>query len=285
MGDSPAPPAGFEVVREGGTTLVLRSDLASALRASGVDRPEEAAAAAGPGARSFEGRGRPVSFPVEGAPGLRVVARRYLRGGLLRGLAGDLFPGSGRFLRELRVAEELRRRGAPVPEPLGVVVRDAGAGTARGWFLSREAEGCEDLRSVLRRLGPGDPGRRGALRAAGRAVRRFHDAGGLHGDLHVKNLLVGPGGEEALVADLDGARVEEGGLSREQRAVQILRLDRSLVKLAVKGAAEVPPSDRRRLVRAYLGADRPTEEESLRWRRRQRSELRRHGLGWRLGVV
>jgi tRNA A-37 threonylcarbamoyl transferase component Bud32 len=284
MPDAAPVPEGFEVTREGPVTLVLRGSRAAALRAAGIADPEEAARAAGAAARAFEGRGKPVSFPVPGAPGLRVIARRYLRGGLLRGLAGGLFPGAGRFLRELRVAEDLFRRGVPVPEPLGVVVKASAAGTARGWFLSREVEGVEDLRSLLLRLPPGDPARREAMRAAGRAVRRLHDAGALHADLHVKNLLLPRGGGDAIVVDLDGATLQEQGLGRDQRARQILRLDRSLVKLAFKSGRPIPASDRRRLVLAYLGEDRPTREESVRWRKRQRAELARHRVGWRLGT-
>jgi tRNA A-37 threonylcarbamoyl transferase component Bud32 len=142
----------------------------------------------------------------------------------------------------------------------------------------------EDLREALLRLPPGDRGRREALRAGGRAVRRLHDAGVLHPDLHVKNLLVPRGGGEALVLDLDGARVLPGGLSREDRAAQILRLDRSLVKMAFRAGARVPATDRRRLVLAYLGEDRPSGEESRRWRRRLRSQIARHRLGWKLGA-
>jgi len=275
-------PPGFEVVREGRTTLVLRADCAAALRAAGVADPEAAALAAGAAGRVFKGRGRPVSFP---AAGLRVVARRYLRGGLLRGVAGGLFPGAGRFLRELRVADGIRRRGAPVPEPLGLVVQSAGAGTARGWFLSREVEGVEDLEGALVRLPGGDPARRAALEAAGRAVRRLHDAGALHADLHVKNVLVPRAGGEAIVLDLDGTRTPPGGLTRDQRAAQIQRLDRSLVKLTVRTGVPVSRAERRRLVLAYLGPDRPTPEESARWRKRHRAQLARHRLAWKLRVV
>lgn len=284
MGRDPAIPAGFATLRDGRTTLVLRAERAEALRAAGVGDPEAAGRAAGAEARTFEGRGKPVSFPVPGAPGLRVVARRYLHGGILRGLTGGLFPGAGRFLRELATADALFRAGAPVPEPLGIVVREAGAGTARGWFLSREIEGVEDLRSLLLRLPPGDPARRAALAGAGRAVRRLHDAGALHADLHVKNLLVPVGGGGVTVVDLDGAKVLPGGLGRDQRATQIQRLDRSLVKLGFKSGAAVSRADRRRLVLAYLGEDRPTPEESLRWRKRHRAALARHRLGWRMGA-
>jgi hypothetical protein len=281
--DGAAVPPGFAVRREGSVVLVLRESLADALAAAGVADPEAAAAAAGPAARTFEGRGRPRSFPIPG--GGRVVARRYLRGGLLAGLAGGLFPGAGRFLRELRAAEEARGRGAPVPEPLGLVVHEAGGGTARGWFLSREEEDAGDLRDLLLRTRPGDGERRDALRAAGRAVRALHDAGVLHADLHVKNLLVARGGARAWVLDLDGAEVGAGPLDRERRSVQIQRLDRSLVKLGVVSGVPVPATDRRRLVRAYLGSDRPTEEESARWRKRYRAHLARHRLGWRRHAI
>jgi 3-deoxy-D-manno-octulosonic acid kinase len=284
LADAPGVPDGFEVVRDDRTTLVLARAVASRLREAGVADPEGTAKAAGAAARTFEGRGKPVSFPVPGDPPLRVLARRYLRGGLLRGVASGLFPGAGRFLRELRVAAELSRAGAPVPEPLGLVVVEAGAGTAKGWFLSREIEGAEDLRSVLLRLLPGDPARRAALEAAGRAVRRLHDAGALHADLHVKNVLLPKEGGEAVIVDLDGARLLEKGLTRDQRAAQIQRLDRSLVKLDVKAGVSVSRVDRRRLVLAYMGKERPTDEESLRWRKRHRAALARHRLGWRLGA-
>jgi 3-deoxy-D-manno-octulosonic acid kinase len=277
-------PDGFEVIRDGGTTLVLREGLAGALRDSGVADPEAAALAAGASGRVFKGRGRPVSFPVPAAD-LRVVARRYLRGGLLKGVAGGLFPGAGRFLRELRIAEGLFRAGAPVAEPLGLVVQEVGVGAARGWFLSREVEDVEDLEEALLRRPAGDPARRAVLEAAGRAVRRFHDAGAIHADLHVKNVLVPRSGKgEALVLDLDGARYLEGGPNRDQRALQMQRLDRSLVKLTVRTEVPVSRADRRRLVVAYMGADRPTPEESARWRKKHRAHLKRHELGWKLGM-
>ena len=282
-------PDGFRLMREEGVSLILREGRAEALAATGLADPEAAAAAAGEAARSFEGRGKPVSFPVPGAAGpgeapLRVVVRRYLHGGLLRGITGGLFPGAGRFLRELRTAEHVFRAGVPVPEPLGLVVRDAGAGAARGWFLSREEEGVEDLRSLLLRTAPGDPVRKAALVVAGRVVRLLHDAGVLHADLHFKNVLVPPDGSRALVVDLDDARLLEKGLTRDQRATQIQRFDRSLVKLRVRTGKQVTLVERRRFVLAYLGEDRPTEEESARWRRKHRAHLSRHRLGWKLGA-
>ncbi len=280
---APAVPEGFRVLREDGDTLVLREEWADGLVAAGVRDPEGAALAAGEGVRHFDGRGRPASFPVPGVDGLRVVARRYLHGGVLRGLTGGLFPGAGRFLRELRLLEDLHREGVPVPRPAGLVVRGGPAGTARGWMLTREIEDVEDLRALLLRTEPGDVARAVALVAAGRAVRRLHDAGVLHADLHVKNILVPRDGGPAVVIDLDDAQRLPGGLRREQRVTQIQRLDRSLEKLSVKAGARLARTDRWRLVHAYMGDDRPSREERDRWVRRHRAHLARHRIGWKLG--
>jgi 3-deoxy-D-manno-octulosonic acid kinase len=280
---SPAPeiPPGFIVRKKDGISLVLREDIADALEAAGVARPEEAAVTAGDATRRFEGRGKPASFPVPGT-GLRVVARRYLHGGLLSGITGGLFPGAGRFLRELRLLQDLTADGVPVPEPLGLVVQDAPAGTARGWMLTREIEGVEDLRALILRTEPGSVERGAALVSCGRAVRRLHDAGVLHNDLHVKNLLVPLDGGPATVVDLDGGKRLAGGLRREQRVTQLQRLDRSLEKLSLKSGARLARTDRWRLVHAYMGKDRPSREERDRWVRRHRAHLARHRMGWAL---
>ena len=47
-----------------------------------------------------------------------------------------------------------------------------------------------------------------SARAVGAAIRRFHDAGGEHADLQVKNLLIDErdGRSEVLLIDLDRAR-------------------------------------------------------------------------------
>jgi tRNA A-37 threonylcarbamoyl transferase component Bud32 len=62
-------------------------------------------------------------------------------------------------------------------------------------------------------------------------VRRFHDAGGSHPDLHVKNLLVRErdGAVEIVVIDLDRARLQ-AQVAPRARMAQLMRLYRSLLK-------------------------------------------------------
>ncbi|MHC4820616.1 MAG: lipopolysaccharide kinase InaA family protein [Planctomycetota bacterium] len=277
-------PDGFSMEREGDLVLVLRDDLAKGLRSAGVADPDAAAERSGAEVKRFKGRGRPVSLSVPGHDGVRVVIRRYLHGGLLRGLTGGLFPGARRFLRELRTLAVLHGRDAPVPEPFGLVVEEVAAGAVRGWILTREIAGVRDLREVLLETEPGDAHRRRALEESGRAVRLVHDAGLLHADLHVKNILVRDGGGPAVVVDLDGANLLADGLGRDQRASQIQRLDRSMVKMTVREDAVVSRTERRRLVLAYCGDDRSTPEERERWTKKYRSQLARHRLGWKLGA-
>ena len=72
-----------------------------------------------------------------------------------------------------------------------------------------------------------------AWRSVGRALRRFHDAGGWHADLNAGNILLSPAG--VYVIDLDRGRTVPPG-SRSQRA-NLRRLARSLRKLGVLPAA------------------------------------------------
>jgi tRNA A-37 threonylcarbamoyl transferase component Bud32 len=114
----------------------------------------------------------------------------------------------------------------------------------------------------------------------GRAVRRFHDEGGRHSDLHVKNLLIRERGDttECIVIDLDKARITPG-LTPGERMAQIMRLFRSLLK---RGVLE-PVGSRgcARFFGAYCGKDRLLRRAL--WRRVDR-ELRKvaiHKLGYR----
>jgi Ser/Thr protein kinase RdoA (MazF antagonist) len=85
-------------------------------------------------------------------------------------------------------------------------------------------------------------------------VRRFHDAGGRHADLHVANLLLRghPDAPEVLVIDLDKARAEPVPDPR-RRMRELARLYRSLHKRRLLG--RVDPRSRAAFLQAYLDGD------------------------------
>jgi 3-deoxy-D-manno-octulosonic acid kinase len=269
-------PRGFRHLRRGGVELVVAAELEQAAVAHGLleeDALERAFAAPA-------GHGRaPTALLALGAGAPRVHLRRLLHGGLLGPLLGARFLGLSRPVSELAVTQRLRDAGAPVPCPALVVGRrwlgplqTCAVGTVF------EEETCDAAALLEGRPGPERV--LGAASAAGRAVRRFHDAGGRHADLHVKNLLLRERGAsvECLVIDLDKARIASDPTPAE-RMSELMRLFRSLVKrnllepVGARGCA--------RFFSAYCADDRRLR--SAMWRR-VAAELRKveiHRVGYR----
>jgi len=81
----------------------------------------------------------------------------------------------------------------------------------------------------------------------GDTVRRIHEDGLFHGDLHAGNFLIGPGGEEGLyLIDLHWARMEKA-LSRRQRFWNIAQLFYSLNRI-------LDQRDKETFLEAYAGS-------------------------------
>lgn len=268
---SETAPPGFRGLWLGRALLVVDPSLEDAARLLFLD-------SSGRVGRQFvrggAGAGRDDTTLVE-VPGSteKLVLRRLLHGGLLGPMLGPFFLGMGRPLRELRVTGELRRAGAPVPRPaLALGRRVAGPfwKLAVGTYLEPDAV---DALSFLESE-PDRPRLLRAAEAAGGAVRRFHDAGGRHADLHVKNLLIRERSDtsECIIIDLDKARITPG-LTPGERMAQIMRLFRSLLKRDL--LERVGSRGCSRFFTAYCGDDRRLRRAL--WRRVDR-ELRKVAL-------
>ena len=180
-------------------------------------------------------RWRATGTPVEGGRGQSVRVelpqsrtpvhlRPLQHGGWLRAVTGRRFLGTTRPATELETTRKLRAAGAPVPVPVLVFARRRGA----FWHIDVGTRFVEPSTSLQRLLADADAARAiEAARAAGHAVRSFHDAGGSHRDLHTGNLVVGAAG--VTVVDLDGARcLETVPVARRMR--ELMRFERSLRK-------------------------------------------------------
>jgi 3-deoxy-D-manno-octulosonic acid kinase len=184
----------------------------------------EALAARGALAAERGGRGSVSYLTLDGR---EFVLRRYLRGGLPAKISRDryLWLGEGRtraFL-ELRMLDELARRGLPVPRPAAARYVRSGL-TYRGELVTERLQGT---RSLAQRWLAGEAGEADWV-AAGRCIRRFHDAGVQHADLNANNIMLdGKGG--AWLLDFDRGRLREPGPWRERI---LARLGRSLAKIA-----------------------------------------------------
>jgi len=207
-----------------------------------------------------------------------ILLRPVRHGGLLGPLLEDALWGLGRPLAELRVHAALRAAGAPVPVPVLVVGERRRGPVWRAAVATRFEEQTRDARRLLEAEPPRETLLRAAA-AAGRAVRRFHDAGGRHRDLHLENLLVraGPGEPEVLVVDLDRAR-QVARVTPRARMKELMRLYRSLVK---RGLAEVAgPRALARFLSTYTEGDRSLRRALRTHLPRERTRLALHALTW-----
>ena len=183
--------------------------------------------------------------PPPDGPGSVIVKRYAVRG------ATDWLKycfRASRAAAEWRAGRALAAAGVPTAVPLAMgerrrfVLRDAA-------LVVPEVPGALDLRDFVgRHFGSGTDGAAGraALFAAlARIVRRMHDAGFVHRDLHAANVLVsGPAAAPSLhVIDLHSVRRHTAS-ARRARRFDLLKLLHSL--LSCSTAAE-----RRRLLEVY----------------------------------
>jgi hypothetical protein len=270
-----AGPPGWRRLRTGHALLVVDPDFEAAARQAGLLAPDALQSAfAAPAGATGRAPTAIVSLPGRKE---RLLLRRLRHGGLLGPLLGASFLGLARALAELRVTAALREAGAPVPRPVLALGRRRVGPLFECAVATVLEEGALDALAFLESAP--EPARvLRAARAAGEAVRRLHDAGGRHADLHVKNLLIREQGElvECRVVDLDRARLEVG-LTPAERIAQLARLWRSLLKRGV--LARVGARGCARFLGAYCGDDRALRRAL--WRHQPRERRRTALHTWR----
>lgn len=277
---------------ERGLRLLVHPAWEAGALALGLDRRagwEEALARARcvPGGRAPN---RLLESPAWPRP-VRVRPARH--GGLVGRCLGDRYVSPARVHRELRRWLTLRERGAALPEPVlslshrdGLFWRQAFAAVDRptavdgaAWLASRDRS--ESPAEIRRSLFAG-------AEALARALRGFHDAGAVHGDLQLRNVLFESSEEgrtaehwRCLLIDLDRARLRSAVSSRA-RMKDLMRLARSAEKLGY--ADRIDPRLRARVLSAYCGPDRRLRRTLLAAAPGERRRLQRHRLGWRLAA-
>jgi tRNA A-37 threonylcarbamoyl transferase component Bud32 len=273
---------------ERGGVRLTRPALRLLVDASFEKRAREAGLDRGPGFDVLLGAGAPIDggrsthrrLDTE-RPTVRL--RPCVRGGALSRVLRDRFLGPGRPFRELHRWQTLAARGVALPTPVLAVSRRRGL-FWHSAFGSVDHDGALDGAAWLARA-PSDRERRAACVALGRALRRLHDAGAVHGDLQIRNVLLervteGAGSGDTLrclLIDLDATRIGSRVAPRD-RVRELLRLDRSLEKEGF--AALLDRRHRAIAFGSYCGDDRALRRAMLRWGRIERLAVWRHRLGW-----
>ncbi len=262
-------PDGYALVVSPLGSWVARRDCADAIEQGAADFLLRGPARRGK--RAGTGRGPLARLDLKGQAS---VGKRAIRGGLGGRLLGGLYLGAGRALAQIGTAERLRQVGIPTPEVLAVGWRRALLLFSAQAVVTRAVPGAQNLYEAARQ-GPLRDRRRAILLASADLVRRMHDAGFLHPDLNVTNLVLeGAGGRGRLfVVDLDKARFTTS-ITPAERLSGLARMLRSYDKWIAAGWP-LTPREEMLFLRSYCRSDRAMLREFQRrllgQRRRRRA--------------
>jgi hypothetical protein len=228
-----------------------------------------------------------IAVPVDAvSPGATATSEtlllKHLRhGGLWAKIAGAHYASLRRPFDELRATARLRARGAAVPRAAFAVGHRSAAGSWRATVATVEIPRSRDGASWL----AAEPSSASLLRVArsvGSAVRRLHDLGARHPDLHIANILIeniGPNEERIWIVDLDRVRVGEPPRAG-RRLRELMRLYRSLVKRGFQ--TRVGDRGTAAFFAGYCLGDRDLRRAMLKHARLERARVGLHRLGYGL---
>jgi len=269
---------GLEAIRRTDYRLTADPAFADALRALGFGEAADFDALLAVAPRVAGGRGpqRVIALP-DGTARLRLRTTR--RGGVLARLLPQRSASARGVEGELALWRTLRARGVDLPTPIAAIGRRRGL----AWethFASLDHAHAVDGFDWLTTPRSAHSLRRG-VEAAARALRRLHDAGAIHGDLNLRNLLIEPegGGFRCLFVDLDRARLVARA-SPGARMRELMRLLRSALKSGLEDRLDTRL--RARALAAYCGRDRALRAAMRACEGGEILRLRRHRLAWRL---
>lgn len=245
-------PPGFKKVVDGrGGVMIVREDVEEFLT---IEECTKATFYEGePGA--FQGRGRLRVLELRN--GDTVLIRPYRHGGLFRHLLREMFfTWAPRPFRELAITEEVRRRGIPTVEVYAACVRRIWGPFYRGWLVTRQLKGGQDLWTAMRDDFVRKAGPKKVFDAVATSLRGLHREGVYHRDLNLKNILVRceSDGVKGYIIDFDRTTLFLGKVPITVVRRNLDRLLRSANKLDPR-REYFSDSDRKTFIDSYHGAN------------------------------
>ena len=216
-----------------------------------------------------------------------MVIRSYVHGGFYGLITGGLFLGKERPLKELIVGEYALRQGIPTNTILAALCRRVVGPFYRSWLITREIPEAPDLIGFLENLKVKSLHQRATIKRrlignVATAIRRMHDRGIYHADLHLKNILVGVNSEgefSVYLIDFDKSRFLDRFTFRF-RMKNLMRLNRSAEKMKRLGLP-ITTRDQMRFLREYF-REEPENFKKAKKRLKPFLLLQEiHRFGWR----
>ena len=275
-GGTSGPASDYVEIRSHAARWTARRDCSKAVESGAADFLFDSAA--DPPVVPFAGRGPVVRFTLAGLP---AIGKRARHGGVLGPIFGDLYVRRRRVLDQAKMAQRLEAGGVATPRILAVGTARVLGPVHRQAVVSRELHGARNLLE-LAMTGPSRRRRSELLIQCADLVRRMHDAGFLHADLNVGNLVLerDQEGERLHIVDLDRGRFEPT-VSRRKRLANLRRLLRSYEKW-IAGRLRLTPREEILFLRRYAGGDTSLLRSLALSLGRHRSLLGPRRLRWHL---
>jgi 3-deoxy-D-manno-octulosonic acid kinase len=137
-------------------------------------------------------------------------------------LLGDRYAGAPRHTHELAWSRRLALAGIRTPPFLAGITYAAGL-AHRADVATERVPGLDLAGLFFGDAPPGADARDPAWRAVGRLVRSLHDAGWVHPDLQLRNVLVGGAPPLAWLLDVESCREATGETARRRNLERFYR--------------------------------------------------------------
>jgi len=283
-------PSHFTSIARGPLTLWIREEYRERLLGQGIERLEELIDQS-ESKKHFDGRSLLTSVEVKGVQGERMVIRSYIHGGWYGKINRSLFFGKLRPLRELVISEEALKGGIQTVTILAALSKRVFGPFYNGKLISREIIGALDLIRYLQILKQRPASERlkvkaGLIKAVAAMIRKMHDQGIYHADLHLKNVLVQEGSKgdfQVYLIDFDKSEIRDS-ISYKKRIKNLMRFNRSAEKLKEKGLP-ITFSDQWRFLREYFQDEQQVIQRAKKQIKRYLIRQEFHRMGWRLNSV
>lgn len=255
-------PKTCSIIEDGNISLLVQNDFKEKLLKQGILDPEKLMESTPfPSKNSFKGRGSVSSILIQDSNNERMVAKRCLRGGLLRFLNRDTFWGGNRPFNEMIANTTIMEKGILTSEIIAAVKHKLFGPVYRAYLFSKEIPECIDLISFFDGLKQKSSeqrlkAKRYLFRAIAAAFIKMHKEGIYHSDLHIKNVLVKHKDDsepEIYIIDFDKTDIKEN-LTPKQKVKNLLRFNRSIEKYRLKGGV-VTRTDQLRMLKEYFKLD------------------------------
>ncbi len=242
---------------------------------------------------SYQGRSTCKTLRMDSLGDESFIVREYWHGGMIGNIFKDFFWDGMRPVRELSVCEAASQGGIKTTEIIAIVKNKTFGPLYKFRLVTKEITNSIDLIELLLHSGENQlfKQKKEIIDDLAKAVNDMHNMGIYHADLHLKNILVKSdpgGGVHVYIIDLDKSRQYEK-ISFQRRMKNIMRLDRSVVKLRKKNqelfskAFPVSKTDRVRFLKKYIELDSESVKPLRYYLQTYNNTHALHKLWWLVG--